>query len=89
MVFSEFKQVTEYWNRSRDLRDAFDVRYIRAISPLKLKSAGFRAIRVVKAYRIYYIDQADEDSSSDIGTVLAEDIRIERLHLRSIVSTSE
>lgn len=84
MVFPKFEQVAKYWDRSRDLRNALDMRYVRAISPLRTTLATSRAFKVIKTYRTKYIDQADEDSSSDVDGVLAQDVRIERLHLRSV-----
>lgn len=82
MVFSKFEQVAKYWNRSRNLRNALYIRYIRAISPLKGMLASFRAEKVVRAYRIKHIDQAYEDNPSNVDTVLTEDIGVERMHLR-------
>ena len=88
MVFFKFEQVAEYRNRPRDLRDALDMRYVGAISPLRTMLAMLEASKAVEAYRVKYIDQADEDNSSNVGTVLAQDIRIERLHLRSVAKAS-
>jgi len=88
MVFFKFEQVAEYRNRPRDLRDALDMRYVGAISPLRTMLAMPKALKAVEVYRVKYIDQADEDNSSNVGTVLAQDIRIERLHLRSVAKAS-
>ena len=74
MVFSKLEQVAKYWDRSGDLWDAFDVRYVRAICPLKTMSASYRALKWLEAYRVKYIDQADKDSSGDVETVITEDI---------------
>jgi hypothetical protein len=88
VVFSKLEQVAEYWNRSWDFRNALDMRYIRAIGPLKKMSASSRVSNGVKAYRIKHIDQADEDNPSNVDTVLAEDIGIERLHLRRVLKAN-
>jgi hypothetical protein len=42
MILAKFEQVAKYWNRSRYLRDAFNMGYIGAISPLRLMSASLK-----------------------------------------------